>query len=692
MGVLELGLDSGGFGSQSDACPVAAQPSRNENPGEKPRTVHLSRAVKSRHATRGPHVGSGSHIGVVPGVVPGVGSGPVEAARPSDDLSGVLGSGVLGAVDAGEQVSDVSQRVSAKMAQATSRLAAAVVLIAEANTLLDHAAKATAGERSRIFTSVQQLKTHLSLVESTAIYAEQTAGTWAASSDKDLASHLGRITREGTREGRQSVARSVTLHKLPLVAQGLETGALTTAHIDVVAKALLNAPDEVAKELAAPDVQAALVRDAKVLAPWQLRKVMNQIVASLNPQAVEDAHQAQIASRFFHVTDTADGTFLKGFVDRASGQRLKLALEVHMHRPTKDDVDGSGEPLTSEQRYADALIGIADNTLNDPHRKTGALLRPHVSVVIQESTWKALRSANPVPGATRNDAERIENPGGAAGSRGVGCSRGVGGAGSAAGSAGSAGRAADPVVSELQHPSPGSALDVATRIVGQIPVMDDSGRVVPPAEVGRILCDCALTRMVVDSESELIDLGKTSRLYANTQRRAVYARDEGCSWQGCEMPVHWCEVHHIEWWSRGGETSVENGIALCSFHHGQVHSRNLTITRYRRDKLSLDGLRFEKLYAVGDDHELPRHDSPDFELSDCELSDHEPPDSETNEKPPEKADGSTKERQRASEQEVRIESKPTVQGRTLPGSARPPTLSGVGYIMTDPTGRVISHT
>jgi len=39
-------------------------------------------------------------------------------------------------------------------------------------------------------------------------------------------------------------------------------------------------------------------------------------------------------------------------------------------------------------------------------------------------------------------------------------------------------------------------------------------------------------------------------------------------------------VHHIAWWDRdGGATSIDNAIALCSFHHHEVHRHDLQITR-----------------------------------------------------------------------------------------------------------------
>lgn len=57
------------------------------------------------------------------------------------------------------------------------------------------------------------------------------------------------------------------------------------------------------------------------------------------------------------------------------------------------------------------------------------------------------------------------------------------------------------------------------------------------------------------------------RIFTETQRLAMIARDHGCSFPGCDVPPQWCQSHHITDHTAGGPTSVDNGTLLCSFHH-----------------------------------------------------------------------------------------------------------------------------
>ena len=60
--------------------------------------------------------------------------------------------------------------------------------------------------------------------------------------------------------------------------------------------------------------------------------------------------------------------------------------------------------------------------------------------------------------------------------------------------------------------------------------------------------------------SEVLDAGRTTRTFTAAEVRAIVARDQHCTWPGCDTPAAWCDAHHIHHWADGGITSVNNAV------------------------------------------------------------------------------------------------------------------------------------
>lgn len=105
-----------------------------------------------------------------------------------------------------------------------------------------------------------------------------------------------------------------------------------------------------------------------------------------------------------------------------------------------------------------------------------------------------------------------------------------------------------------------------------------TGQVLAPSVVRRMACDAGIIPVVLGGDGEILDLGRSVRLFTPGQRRAVWLRDGGCTYPGCTMPPQWCDAHHVDWWSRGGGTDIDNAALLCQRHHTKVHTHDLTAT------------------------------------------------------------------------------------------------------------------
>jgi hypothetical protein len=97
--------------------------------------------------------------------------------------------------------------------------------------------------------------------------------------------------------------------------------------------------------------------------------------------------------------------------------------------------------------------------------------------------------------------------------------------------------------------------------------------------VERLACDASITRIVLGSESMVIDVGRAKRTVSGPARKALNVRDKHCTWPNCERPVSWCSGHHLKHWIHGGTNEPPNLTLLCYRHHWMVHEGNWQIVR-----------------------------------------------------------------------------------------------------------------
>lgn len=103
------------------------------------------------------------------------------------------------------------------------------------------------------------------------------------------------------------------------------------------------------------------------------------------------------------------------------------------------------------------------------------------------------------------------------------------------------------------------------------------GTPIPPPSVARWLCQGRITPIIITTNGDRIDAGRTIRTANRTQRRALRARYRTCGFGDCDVPFDRCEIHHIIAWEHGGPTDLANLIPLCSRHHHVTHADGWTL-------------------------------------------------------------------------------------------------------------------
>jgi hypothetical protein len=153
-------------------------------------------------------------------------------------------------------------------------------------------------------------------------------------------------------------------------------------------------------------------------------------------------------------------------------------------------------------------------------------------------------------------------------------------------------RQADAFVSLLKEYLSGDSSDgrtspdnyLVTIHVDQSALAGCDGRSALPIEsVKRLCCDTQAVVLTENRKGEPLSIGRKSRIIPRAIQRAVRARDNNrCTFPGC-INHRFLHCHHVEHWSNGGETALDNLMLLCTKHHTLVHEGGFRIDKDFRD-------------------------------------------------------------------------------------------------------------
>jgi hypothetical protein len=305
-----------------------------------------------------------------------------------------------------------------------------------------------------------------------------------------------------------------------------------------------------------------------VLPAGDFARVVRRWSVAADPAGADGTYREEADRERVVLARTLEGWHLQGWLSATSGAALDAALTARTGIPAADDT------RSPAQRRANALTSLARMVLDAGTLTPGAAVRPHLQVHVPYDTLTRLAAAtdpalSPVnrrcPGlrADSRAADRLHQEDTPA----VACDQRP------------SRRALNP---ELEPPDlliPGMP-DPAT-MTGAVAAELDDGTVLPHGLLSRLACDSSLARVVFGPDSEVLDSGRTKRLFTPGQRRAIIARDRHCRFPGCSAPPTEGEIHHSIWWfAHGGTTRTDDGLLLCWYHHDYVHHRNITIARH----------------------------------------------------------------------------------------------------------------
>ncbi|RJS45756.1 HNH endonuclease signature motif containing protein [Nocardioides cavernaquae] len=369
----------------------------------------------------------------------------------------------------------------------------------------------------------------------------KTAGTWLATQTHSERSVLG---------GLQRLADDVTA-RYPLVLEGMRTGNVSVRQAEAITRSLDALGTDVSRDIKV-EAEARMVAFAAEFDAHELKKLGAAILETIDPDTFEDNERQRLEDELrkaheatrLTLRQRGDGTTrISGVIPDALAARLRTCLSAFSSprhdtatankaaNPTgttdnrdgadsasgdvPDNAGGNGSPAADDSPYLDPVTGK-----RLPHDR-----------VLGEALCAFIEAADPT---------RMPIQGGAA----------------------------TTIIVTMDLDKLRAGVGVATA----------GGERIPAGEVRRLACQAGIVPAVLGGKSEILDLGRTSRLFSPAQRKALRVRYRTCIVEGCDVPGEQCEAHHHRPWSKGGPTNLEDGALACPRHHHLLHDDTYEVT------------------------------------------------------------------------------------------------------------------
>jgi len=100
----------------------------------------------------------------------------------------------------------------------------------------------------------------------------------------------------------------------------------------------------------------------------------------------------------------------------------------------------------------------------------------------------------------------------------------------------------------------------------------------------RLTCDAPVVKLVEGDDGQPLSVGRKSRRVSTALWRALRSRDRQCAFVGCTRQGE--QVHHVQHWASGGETSAQNTILACNRCHFLLHEGGFAVRGEAPDRLT----------------------------------------------------------------------------------------------------------